>query len=79
MLKGNKYKITALLIVMAMLATCVLTGCGEKKTMSMGNDVSAFVDNIDMDYAYDVTSDLAYNNTVSVMREAMLNRRLPTI
>ena len=61
MLKGNKYKITALLIVMAMLATCVLTGCGEKKTMSMGNDVSAFVDNIDMDYAYDVTSDLAYN------------------
>ena len=61
MLKGNKYKITALLIVMAMLATCVLTGCGEKKTMSMGGDVSAFVDNIDMDYAYDVTSDLAYN------------------
>ena len=66
MLKGNKYKITALLIVMAMLATCVLTGCGEKKTMSMGDDVNAFVENIDMDYAYDVTSDLQMTGCADV-------------
>lgn len=47
-----------------LVASCALTGCGNSKTLSMTDDVNSFVDSIDMDYAYNTTKDLAYNEAL---------------
>lgn len=56
-------RITALAVSAVMILTMFgLSGCGEKESgLSMADDVNAFMDKINMKYAYDTAYDLAYN------------------
>lgn len=62
-MKKRWSRITALAISAVMIfAMFGLSGCGkEESTLSMAGDVEAFMDTIDMDYAYNTTYDLAYD------------------
>ena len=61
-MKKQKRIIAVVLTATMVLATLGLTGCGKQEsTMSMADEVSAFMECIDMEYAYDTTYNLAYN------------------
>lgn len=61
-MKKQKRIIAIVLTATMVLATLGFTGCGKQEsTMSMADEVSAFMECIDMEYAYDTTYNLAYN------------------
>lgn len=62
-MKMRLSKITALTVAAVMVfATLGLSGCGkEESSLSMAGDTSAYMDAIDMEYAFNATKNLAYN------------------
>lgn len=62
-MKKQKAIISVAVSVTMVLALLGLSGCGgQTSELSMADEVSAYVDNIDMEYAYDTTYNLAYND-----------------
>lgn len=62
-MRKKRSRIIVLVISAVMIFTMSgLSGCGKKEsTLSMADDVNSFMDTIDMEYAYDTTYELAYN------------------
>lgn len=49
------------IVAVAMLVALTFAGCGQKSDLSMAGDVDAYVEALDMEYAYDLAYELGYN------------------